>query len=645
MKVCGSNSRTLNNSPPEPARVAQAYTEKKPAGSKPRAANSMSPRRSLRPVLLVIGLLCALVFLAVLQYRWSGQVSEAERIRMQGSLQLASDQFRREFARDLLAVSSALQAEPEIAEAADWQSLAQTQAEWLAAQSSHLVSAVYLLPPDGHLLQLDPSQSKYAAVTVPREMTALVDRLSAFDERRPGMPRNSAWVMEGEAPMLIHLLGLQERDRQRGGPGNFAASPERRLGFQIVVLNHETLTRKFLPELAARHFGTGDGSLLYQAQVYLAGQAGAPLYNSSGSPILKAADADLDVELIDLRPRGGGPDRGLRDRPRFNFRDWRNARPRDGRGGPPEGFRGFTAPFLMTDGGPTWKLAVRHRAGSVAAAVETLRWRNLAVSFAILLVLGAGMVTIVRNTQRAQRLAELQMEFVAGVSHELRTPLAVISSAAENLTDGIVEEQAQVKQYGSLIRNESRRLAGMMEQILQFAAGQKRRPYKPITLHVEDLVEGALALSQTALTEGGFTVEQHIAPNLPTVRGERGALTQCLQNLVSNAAKYSGDSRWIGIRADSQAGSVTVTVEDHGIGVEKADLPHLFDAFYRARAVRSAQIHGTGLGLNLARSFARDAAGDITVESVAGKGSRFTLRLPADSATLSKPARLVNQTA
>ncbi len=604
----------------------------------------MSLRRSLRPVLLVIALLCALVFLAVLQYRWSGQVSEAERVRMHGSLQLAADQFRREFARDLLAISTALQADSEAADTSEWSTLAQTQTEWLAsAASAHLVSAVYLLPADGHLLHLEPSQSKYVATTTPPELEQTVARLSGFDERRPGMPRNSAWLMEGQAPLLLHALsGPQQRDRPR--PGNAGSPPGRHAGFQIVLLNHETLTRKFLPDLAARHFGNADGTFLYQAQVYLAGQASAPIYNSSGTPILKAADADLDTELLDLRPRGG-PDRGPRDRPRFNFRDWRSARPREGRGGPPDAFRGFAAPFLLGDGGAPWKLAVRHRAGSVSAAVDTLRWRNLAVSFGILLVLGAGMVTIVRNTQRAQRLAELQMEFVAGVSHELRTPLAVISSAAENLTDGVVEEQAQVKLYGSLIRNESRRLAGMMEQILQFAAGQKRRPYKPVTLNVEDLIEGALALSQTSLTEGGFTVEQYIAPGLPTVRGEGGALTQCLQNLVSNAAKYSGDSRWIGITAAQDAGSVTVTVEDHGIGIEKGDLPHLFDAFYRARTVRSAQIHGTGLGLNLARSFARDASGDITVESTAGRGSRFTLRLPADPAALSEPARLLNQTA
>ncbi len=609
----------------------------------------MSPRRSLRPVLLVIALICALVLLAVLQYRWSGQVSEAERLRMQSSLQLAVDQFRREFSRDLLALGTGLQADFETADTAEWSTLAQTQSEWLAsAPASHLISAVYLLSPDGRLLRLNPLHSKYVESKTPEELEQVVARLtSGFDDHRPGFPRNSAWTMDGQAPLLIHALSIfTGGDREHDRPTEPGPPRDRRMGFQLLVLNRDTLAKKFLPELAARHFANSDGSFLYQAQIYVAGQANAPLHNSLGSPILKAADADLDTELIELRPRGG-PDRGPRDRPRFGFRDWRSGGPRDGRGGPnPEAGRTFgAAPFLMSAGNFPWKLAVRHKAGSVAAAVETLRWRNLAVSFAVLLVLGASMVTILRNTQRAQRLAELQMEFVAGVSHELRTPLAVIFAAAENLTDGVVEEQTQVKQYGSLIRNESRRLAGMMEQILQFAAGQKRRPYKPVILNIEDLIEGALALSQSTLTDGGFTVEKHIAPALPRVRGESGALTQCLQNLVSNAAKYSGESRWIGISATAESGWVSVIVEDHGIGIERSDLPHLFDAFYRAKTVRSAQIHGTGLGLNLARSFARDASGDVTVVSAAGQGSRFTLRLPADAAMQSEPARLLNQTA
>jgi signal transduction histidine kinase len=118
-----------------------------------------------------------------------------------------------------------------------------------------------------------------------------------------------------------------------------------------------------------------------------------------------------------------------------------------------------------------WILAVKHRLGSLEEAVDSQRRRNLAISFGILILLAGSMAMIMVSTQRAQRLAKLQMDFVAGVSHELRTPLAVIVSAGDNLAEGVVGDAEQVKQYGALVRDEGRRLAAMVEQTLSFAAG------------------------------------------------------------------------------------------------------------------------------------------------------------------------------
>ena len=306
----------------------------------------------------------------------------------------------------------------------------------------------------------------------------------------------------------------------------------------------------------------------------------------------------------------------------------------------------MTPGLMQMDSSTPWRLMVRHRAGSVEAAVQAPRRRNLAISFAILVLLGVSMALIVVSTQRAQRLARLQMDFVAGISHELRTPLTVISSAAQNLTDGIVEGKPQVRLYGTLIRNESRRLSGMMEQVLQFAAaGGKRRAYDPMPLSAADLVEEALASSAGLIQETGVTVEKEIAPALPAVMGEANGLTQCLQNLIANAIKYGGESRWLRVRAWSDGEAVRIAVEDHGIGIQPDDLPHIFDAFYRGRGATDAQIHGTGLGLNLARSFAVDAGGEISVESQPGKGTCFTVSLPAARVPLLEAGKLAERTA
>ena len=115
---------------------------------------------------------------------------------------------------------------------------------------------------------------------------------------------------------------------------------------------------------------------------------------------------------------------------------------------------------------------MKHPSGSLEAAVNAARRRNLLVSTASSAMLGASMGLLVVSTRRAQELARQQIEFVAAVSHELRTPLAVIRSAADNLADGVVHDEAQVRKYGELVRGEGRRLTEMVEQILEFAGIQ-----------------------------------------------------------------------------------------------------------------------------------------------------------------------------
>jgi signal transduction histidine kinase len=235
----------------------------------------------------------------------------------------------------------------------------------------------------------------------------------------------------------------------------------------------------------------------------------------------------------------------------------------------------------------------------------------------------------------------LQVEFVAGVSHELRTPLAVISSAADNLTDGIIESKPQIKLYGTLIRNEARRLEGMMEHILEFASGQKRRTYDPKLLCVDDLIARALSFCSSTIQDAGFTVDQSIAPGLAPVLAEEHGLLQCLQNLIVNAVKYGGEKRWIGIDAHMESNFVVISVADRGLGIDADDLPYIFDAFYRGKSATDAQIHGTGLGLSLAKSFAQAAGGNITVKSEPGQGTCFTLRLPAAKPAVEAPQQLL----
>jgi signal transduction histidine kinase len=253
----------------------------------------------------------------------------------------------------------------------------------------------------------------------------------------------------------------------------------------------------------------------------------------------------------------------------------------------------------------------------------------------VLLLLAVSVATILISTGRAQRLARQQMEFVAGVSHELRTPLAVICSAGDNLADGVIETPRQVEQYGALIRSEGRRLTKMVEQVLEFAGAQAgRKTYELRPIAVVDLIEGALAACQPLIEEGGFQIEKEIEANLPAVMADPSVLERALQNLLSNAMKYAGESRWIGLRAEVTANDrrtlqVRITIEDRGPGIDPRDLPHIFEPFYRGQEATAAQIHGSGLGLSLVKHIMEAHGGSVSVESARGRGSSFTLHLPA----------------
>ena len=319
---------------------------------------------------------------------------------------------------------------------------------------------------------------------------------------------------------------------------------------------------------------------------------------------------------------------------------------------------------------PHWRLLVKHPSGSLEQAVNAVRRRNLLVSTSILGVLGLSVGFLVLSTRRAQELARQQMEFVAAVSHELRTPLAVIRSAGENLADGVVHDEARIRQYGQLVRREGLRLTDLVEQILEFAglqSAQRTMARQPVA--VPGLLRDVAAAAEPVAQPAGIAIELDVAENLPPVAGDEAALRRVFQNLIGNAIKYSTGARtsvaseprersgafgvpaseragspafaggpglegeaprqeWIGIRASFTGGQVEVSVTDRGIGIAAAEQAKIFDPFYRAPDVVAAQIQGAGLGLSLVKRIVEAHGGQVALKSAPGAGSTFTVLLP-----------------
>ena len=243
------------------------------------------------------------------------------------------------------------------------------------------------------------------------------------------------------------------------------------------------------------------------------------------------------------------------------------------------------------------------------------------------------------STRRAQELARQQMEFVAAVSHELRTPLAVIRSAGENLADGVVRDEEQIRKYGDLVRNEGRRLTEMVEQILEFAgiqSGQRGFALRPVAIApmlARDRGRPRAALIDAARIAGRV---RHRRTTLPPVLGDEPALRRVFQNLVANAIKYGGASRAAGSAIDARARARRARGARHGRAIaasasRPAEQARIFEPFYRAPDVIAAQIQGAGLGLSLVKRIVEAHGGRVAVRSAPGAGSEFTVVLPAAS--------------
>jgi len=610
--------------------------------------------RSFSTAVVILGAVVVTV-LAVLQYRWSNQVSEATSVRLADSLQMSMINWHLDFFRDFSEIGLTMRMDPDSRYPDELEEYARHFAEWRSqAKYPGLVSNLYILKSSesGRLqaLRLNPSSRQFESDVWPAQFRSLRedlqhalrrsshDRAGASDTSAnpsPGSPVPhqsfpegffslgnplAGWRFEPSIPALFHPIA------PTAGVSGAPAREHPEAGDWIAIeLNRPVIETQILPELAQAYFRGTDG-LDFEVAVVSGNKPGDVIYSSDpGFGEQEIANADGIMNIF------GHVQDTVLGSPIHVFH-----KPSENTG--PAAFGGISWFPLLRESAPDqdWKLVVRHRRGGpLGAFVVEMRRRDLAISFGALFLLVISMAMVIIAGNRAQRLAKLQVDFVTAVSHELRTPLTVISSAADNIAHGVVDGKQQLAQYGTVIRNQARQLSGLVEQILLFAAtGQGRQRYDLRPLPIPEVIEAALASTNELIQAAQFTVERDVAPNLPTVHGDRSALSQCLQNLITNAVKYGGEQRWLSIRAQvAEVGvsgrEVRISVSDRGIGISPADLPRIFEPFYRSPSVAAAQVHGTGLGLPLAKSIAEAMKGRLTVTSVPGRGSTFTLHVPA----------------
>lgn len=550
-----------------------------------------------------MGILVILVcVLAGLQYYWIGEISSNEQKRLQDDLQAQVNKLSADFNAEISTAAAALQPEDQQVEAVGRERAYESRyAAWRAAAPHprlfRRIGLVYMENGRLALEMLNRETGIFETVEWPQEWLAAKDSFVARLAGRGGGPPRI------ENTTLIDV----PRFRSRPDPGFGKGDRPPELDWLLLDVDRDYAGAVVLPELLAPHLGEEFRSQ-YRVEVVDRANPSELIYRSDSDPT-PASHAQVVATLFDpIRPNQGR-DRGPRVPP------IKGASNDSGRG--------------------RWQLSLWLRNGTLESVVSSLRHRNMAISAAILMLLLATGAALAQFSRRAQRLAEVEMDFVAGVSHELRTPLTVIRTAAFNLRGKVASNPAQVERYGTLIQQESERLSAIVEQVLRFASTKAGRVVQERrAVSIAGLIDETLQSNKGMLEDTLCEVQTELQPGLPTVTGDSVALRHALQNLLANAAKYGrAGKQSVKISARSVTGAkgpeIEIRVADHGPGIPPEEQKHVFDAFYRGRKAVQDQIHGTGLGLHLVKKIVEAHGGTIRVRSEPMKGAEFIVRIPA----------------
>jgi signal transduction histidine kinase len=531
----------------------------------------------------IIALVCAV--LSFLQYRWTGEVSRAERAQLRSGLDEQVHRFVRAFNDEIRESCTMLLPDgKQLREAGRDEAHRIRYEQWVASHDRALFARIGIaVPEDGTLKLYGISEGHIIPMTWPPNWESLRAAMTARLKQvgpPPSAPQDSTLM---EAPVFT---ASKRRDE-----------PVSELEWMIFELNEDHIRSKTLSRLAAEYLNVG-GEAVYDASVSWAGPNGRTIFTtrSDKGSVAQGADSTAGIFSAEIGASSGHRHGRFHD-------EGQQAR---------------------------WTLAVRHRAGSLDAVVAQAQRRNLAMSLVLIGLLGGAAAALVRYTARSRRLADMQFRFAAGVSHDLRTPLTAIRGAAFNLVSGLVKEPAAVGRYGNIILRNAEELTSMIENVLAFSASlHSKREFRRASFDIGDLVEHAAAAMAQEVEQAGCRIEVNVAPELPAVAGDPVALEHAFRNLIGNAVRHAAQGKWIGVSAAHYAEGVEVRFCDRGPGVPEAERERIFEPFFRGEQTRASQVRGTGLGLSLVKDSIERHRGTVTVRNAPTGGAQFTVHLPA----------------
>ena len=239
---------------------------------------------------------------------------------------------------------------------------------------------------------------------------------------------------------------------------------------------------------------------------------------------------------------------------------------------------------------------------------------------------------LIREKLAAEKLEEINKQksmFVSQVSHEFKTPLTSIKMFSEMLLHNERSLSEKSKNHLEIIEGESDRLTRLINNVLDFSKIEKGvKDYSFRELHFNKIVKNVIELMHYTLKMKGFILESKFEEFNDQICGDADAITEAVENIVSNAIRFSNEKKEIIVSTFSNEGFACVSVKDYGIGIDQSDINKIFDPFFRSENARSKKIEGTGLGLPIVKHIVEEHKGKILIDSLPGQGSLFTICFP-----------------
>jgi signal transduction histidine kinase len=362
--------------------------------------------------------------------------------------------------------------------------------------------------------------------------------------------------------------------------------------FVALRVDSEELRREFLPKFLTKRLQTVEGP--------------------TGFPRLAVSVLDNDGTV--LFPPGGSPPTRFIDEREF----------------PLLFFEPELQPFIAPEGHKfeTWRLRTGYDNKTIPDIIVARERPQRALMWMLAGIMALGVFFVARAAAREVRVAEMKSNFVSSVSHDLKTPLALIQLFAETLELGRLKNTERANEYYRIINSEARKLTRLINNMLDFSrieAGLRRYKREPVNL--TDVTRHVLQSLDSQFRHNQYSITTHLADDVPVLL-DKEAAEQALENLLSNAMKYSPEHREIVVDVDRVDGYGVVRVTDRGIGIPPRLQRKIFRKFFRIQSDAGSGPQGTGLGLAIVDHVMRGHGGFVRVDSEPGSGSTFALHFP-----------------